>query len=618
MARLYFLFVCVLAFFLNAQEYPDSIEVAVTFFDFHSDGSNPDFNPGSDKDDITKGMVKEALNNEGIPESTDECYYSFDIARWFRENKKGAYNTVPRYNGSGQLVSTEALSDSQQKSDTTYINRRIDSTLIFKHNGNGTYSFESSSFFPLDNKGFGQETTISWDGSIATPHNYSFTMMLEREFIYQKGMTFTFKGDDDVWVYIDGKLALDLGGCHPEQEGSFSLDDKADDLDLEVGKKYILSFFFAERQADGSNCKITSDIISVPPSDLSLTVSPSDTVIAGDTIFLEALIESDTGLVDEIKGECEWGFIDKYGVNKQECLQKSGSKSATLSPIKAHTEIVVWGSYEDPDSGKVFKDSVTIYVIPNEPAMVAIESEWEKPDAGTNPLWYKTELDTVYIGQTDEYVEEFYAIYRDEYENWIGPAKDLYDNSWGIADENLATTSRGREPDRGEGRITRNKSIKGGSSIFWVDSPDNFSDSAFVVLAKMYSILCFPLPNPFSTDSLLTEFEDFEDLKGMVFAFPFVGKAGDFSKAQKVSISILDAIGNEIALIEKGENDIVMRYGVDGNYLDQDIDALALVYWDGLNKNGRKIGTGSYLVKIAFEDNNGSQFFATEMISVKE
>jgi fibro-slime domain-containing protein len=126
----------------------------------------------------------------------------------------------------------------------------------------GVYTFDSEFYFPLDGAGWGNNAT----GDDGKMHNYGFTTELHLKFVYRGGETFTFKGDDDVWAFIDGKLAVDLGGPHPAAMGSVMLDT----LGLTRGTAYALDLFNAERHPTGSHFRVDTNLSftscgTVPP-----------------------------------------------------------------------------------------------------------------------------------------------------------------------------------------------------------------------------------------------------------------------------------------------------------------------------------------------------------------
>jgi fibro-slime domain-containing protein len=126
----------------------------------------------------------------------------------------------------------------------------------------GVLTFHSTSFFPLDGAGFGNENN---------GHNFHFTTEVHTEFEYKGGETFHFTGDDDLWVFINKKLAIDLGGVHGAQTAQVDLDASAGTLGITVGQIYPLEFFHAERHTTESNFEVETNLafvncgIIVPP-----------------------------------------------------------------------------------------------------------------------------------------------------------------------------------------------------------------------------------------------------------------------------------------------------------------------------------------------------------------
>jgi fibro-slime domain-containing protein len=113
--------------------------------------------------------------------------------------------------------------------------------------GSGIYSYQNNAFFPIDGQLLGNE---------GRDHNYHFTYEIHSQFTYKTGQTFDFTGDDDVWVFINKQLVLDLGGIHGAASGSVNLDTLA----LIAGNTYNFDFFFAERHTTESNLKIQTSI----------------------------------------------------------------------------------------------------------------------------------------------------------------------------------------------------------------------------------------------------------------------------------------------------------------------------------------------------------------------
>lgn len=197
--------------------------------DQKADGIEFEMTEGNDN--VVTGMVQENLVDGKIKKGA-VTYKSDGLESWFET----------------KIISTDKTND-------TCIDIEMRKT------DNGGWEFNSDwygGFFPIDDFNPHNDTKLaSDDGKL---HNFHFTMELHTQFDYHEGQKqiFSFTGDDDVWVFINGKLAIDLGAPHPPKSGSIQLDTIKNEYNLEDGKTYNLDMFYCERRTTGSNFKMNT------------------------------------------------------------------------------------------------------------------------------------------------------------------------------------------------------------------------------------------------------------------------------------------------------------------------------------------------------------------------
>ena len=160
-------------------------------------------------------------------------------------------------------------------------------------------------------------------GKNTDENKYSFGMNLGADFYMPKDgevnnqdMVFDFTGDDDVWVFIDGVLVLDLGGIHQALSGSINFATRKIDYgktqshgsqpagtidqaftdagrtwDSTPYKTHHLSFFYLERGDGGSNCKIKFNLPVKPSKAIDIEKETLGTIDANKQFQFQLFVD---------------------------------------------------------------------------------------------------------------------------------------------------------------------------------------------------------------------------------------------------------------------------------------------------------------------------------------
>jgi fibro-slime domain-containing protein len=241
---------------MDAGDCGSTLDVLYRDFNDYLDPTHPqpDFEMPFSGDVVRRGLIEVALGPDRKPVFKDR------IGHPALAGSPTAINTD--WNPTEPVITSAASFN--QWYNTSNVNREIPKTLALTESspGSGTFGYDSSAFFPLaPDEGFGITPKGNDMGM-----NFLFTTEIHVRFQYTAAQKFTFRGDDDMWIFVNGQLALDLGSMHGPEEGTIDFDAQAASLNITVGGHYAMDIFHAERHMRGSNFKITTNISCFTPS----------------------------------------------------------------------------------------------------------------------------------------------------------------------------------------------------------------------------------------------------------------------------------------------------------------------------------------------------------------
>jgi fibro-slime domain-containing protein len=453
------LFLSVFGGAFGQATYKDTIWLPVIFYDYWVDanGTNPDFEISPASMQGFPGMVYDTMDFQrkpvptpaACPTPSNAAPAACHLSQWFRVSGVG---------GSDQscIFTCDSVTNPQKRQwkwttatgaaltpnplgtggfvgpnyDQTYNMRNIVfyDSIPFRHLGNGIYEINNPAFFPLDNRGFGNQPS-------GQNHNFGMAMELHTTFSYKKGLNFTFAGDDDCWVFIDGKMVVDLGGRHGTLERSVNLDTLTR---LKEGYVYNLDFFYAERHTTGSDIRITSNMIA--PSKIAIQVLPSPTIYPGDTAKITGTLLDGSGNVipGTLSDSITWA-IDPATQKTGDILLISKGRTTNIiaGPTTVSRTVTVIGTY---GSASV-TGQVQITILPAIPKTFVIYNSESAPGPAVLPLPDPSQFITINAGTQYLLVGNVF----DKYTQWLSQyriAPDQNKISWSANDRSGSLNSK--------------------------------------------------------------------------------------------------------------------------------------------------------------------------------
>lgn len=277
-----------------------------------------DYNKWTESANPYPNIMKKTLGSDSYP--------ALNIVKWWEKENNSSSYLFSTDEGKGKTVYSDANYLFKQDADGYYeydsaknfaqFNEQTKKFTVYKVPGSSentiklqkdSHNSPHGSFFPFNTLG-----DSIYDGIHEISGNspdFHFGMTMSAKFIQpkdgkikDKNMVFEFSGDDDVWVYIDGVLVLDIGGIHNAASGSINFADgtvKVGNKDTNLKKLFndakiegdfvseknifkdytahTINFYYLERGEGDSNCKLKFNLPTVPKKSVMVEKQLSNT-----------------------------------------------------------------------------------------------------------------------------------------------------------------------------------------------------------------------------------------------------------------------------------------------------------------------------------------------------